>query len=349
MRLPTLTAATVLAIVTCIGIVHNAEGAENREVNQHPLEMLETSVDPVTLCLVHVISLFLNVDEEVNLVCHRVIIDTNYLCKRPVIVFEAGLTASVIILRTLALPIFVNMDEPRCKKLPQNPASPVNGLPDGFELDTDSELDNLYEDDGEEDDKVLGAGLNNDESHADISLAKHHRHHRHRKGGHQHGIHPHHRLRGGRRHRHPRGPGHPWIGLYVNTLCSFLDATENFPLGPEASKLLKISIGTNLTAYFDNSVDSAGSTAALLANTLPQIVDVIKASAIALMLLQPTIDKISDGLIAGNDKGLTDLLKFIVDSRVGVAGALMPALLKAVLDVIKPIMNIIKDYPKTQT
>ncbi|KFH66346.1 hypothetical protein MVEG_08445 [Podila verticillata NRRL 6337] len=45
MRLPTLTAATVLAIATCIGIVHNAEGAENREVNQHPLEMLETSVD----------------------------------------------------------------------------------------------------------------------------------------------------------------------------------------------------------------------------------------------------------------------------------------------------------------
>ncbi|KAF9204660.1 hypothetical protein BGZ59_000937 [Podila verticillata] len=198
----------------------------------------------------------------------------------------------------------------------------------------------------------------------------------------------------------------------LGSASTFLDATENFPLGPEASKLLKISIGTNLTAYFDNSVDSAGSTAALLANTLPQIVDVIKglqkslgsaldvadpvfqvlydfisqptkasqdlvactgakvsctgletlsgyaikigmpicpSSAIALMLLQPTIDKISDGLIAGNDKGLTDLLKFIVDSRVGVAGALMPALLKAVLDVIKPIMNIIKDYPKTQT
>ncbi|KFH66345.1 hypothetical protein MVEG_08444 [Podila verticillata NRRL 6337] len=280
------------------------------------------------------------------------------------------------------------MDEPRCKKPPQNPASPVNGLPDGFELDTDSELDNLYEDDGEEDDKVLGAGLNNDESHAEISLAKHHRHHRHRKGGHQHGIHPHHRLRGGRRHRHPRGPGHPWIGLYVNTLCSFLDATENFPLGPEASKLLKISIGTNLTAYFDNSVDSAGSTAALLANTLPQIVDVIKGLQKSLgsaldvadpvfqvlydFISQPTkasqdlvactgakvsctgletlsgyaikigMPIISDGLIAGNDKGLTDLLKFIVDSRVGVAGALMPALLKAVLDIPAQVLQELK-------
>lgn len=40
--------------------------------------------------------------------------------------------------------------------------------------------------------------------------------------------------------------------------------------------LEKSFYSTNLTAYFDNGVDSAGSTAALLANTLPQIVDVIK-------------------------------------------------------------------------
>ncbi|KAF9372305.1 hypothetical protein CPB97_001353 [Podila verticillata] len=143
---------------------------------------------------------------------------------------------------------------------------------------------------------------------------------------------------------------------------------------------------TNLTAYFDNGVDSAGSTAALLANTLPQIVDVIKglqkslgsALDIADPVLQvlydfigqltkasqdltactgakvsctglPTMDKISDGLIAGDDKGLTDLLKFIVDSTAGAAGALMPPPLKAILDVVKPIMNIIKECPKTQT
>ncbi|KAF9927713.1 hypothetical protein BGZ67_007396 [Mortierella alpina] len=192
-----------------------------------------------------------------------------------------------------------------------------------------------------------------------------------------------------------------------------------FHSGPEASTLLKIAVGTNLTAYFDNGVDSAGSAAALLAATFPQIVDVIKtvqtslgstlgiadpafqivydfadqltkassdlaactgakvdctglvilsgysikiampiirayltfnfphkgskhfhsisnspsrsSAAIALLVLQPTIDKIADGLIAGDDKGISDLLKFLVDSTTGAAGSLLPAPLKAIL------------------
>ncbi|KAF9956448.1 hypothetical protein BGZ70_009878, partial [Mortierella alpina] len=68
-------------------------------------------------------------------------------------------------------------------------------------------------------------------------------------------------------------------------------------------------------------------------------------AAVALALLQPTIDSIADGLIAGNDMGLTDFLKFITDTTSGVAGSLLPAPLKAILDVITPIMNIIKNCP----
>ncbi|KAF9941336.1 hypothetical protein BGZ70_006244, partial [Mortierella alpina] len=68
-------------------------------------------------------------------------------------------------------------------------------------------------------------------------------------------------------------------------------------------------------------------------------------AAVALALLQPTIDSIADGLIAGNDMGLTDLLKFIVDSTTGPVGSLLPVPLKAILDVITPILNIIKNCP----
>lgn len=68
----------------------------------------------------------------------------------------------------------------------------------------------------------------------------------------------------------------PLIGPIKDILRGFLVTIESLPLGPEASKLLKIAVGTNLTAYFDNGIDSTGSTVTLLANTLPQIVDVIK-------------------------------------------------------------------------
>ncbi|KAG0010808.1 hypothetical protein BGZ82_003261, partial [Podila clonocystis] len=386
------------------------------------------------------------------------------------------------------------MDKPCFKKPPQSPAFPADALPESLEPDTDSKVDDSYEDDGEENIKVLASDLGNDQSHDEISFAKHHRHHKqgkhhHHKGGH-HGTHPHHRHRGRRPHIHQNGLNHPWAGLCVSTgtfcgnqlfgynfaanavytcqrigvpptfitacvggcydgqcittpvirtsssaavatptsthqcfplikpikdtLRSVLVAVENLPLGPEASKLLKIAIGTNLTAYFDNGIDSAGSTAALLAATLPQIVGVIKGvqtslgstlgitdpvfqvfyglvgqltkasqdlaactgakvdctglvilsgysikiampiirayltykfppAAIALMLLQPTIDKISDGLIAGDDKGITDLLKLIVDSTTGAAGALLPSPLKAILDITKPLLSIIKN------
>ncbi|KAG0010022.1 hypothetical protein BGZ82_003732, partial [Podila clonocystis] len=212
----------------------------------------------------------------------------------------------------------------------------------------------------------------------------------------------------------------PLIGPVKDTIRGLLSFVENLPLGPEASQLLKIGLGTNLTAYFDNGIDSAGSIAALLANTLPQIVDVIKGlqtslgpvfsiadpafqvlyglvgqvtkaakdlaactgakvnctglvtlsgyaikigmpivrayltykfppAALALAVLQPTIDKIAEGLIAGNDMGITDLLKTIVDATTGPLASLMPAPLKAILDVISPILKIIKDCPKTQT
>ncbi|KAF9272796.1 hypothetical protein BGZ68_002083 [Mortierella alpina] len=205
-----------------------------------------------------------------------------------------------------------------------------------------------------------------------------------------------------------------------DVIRNLLVTIEGLPLGPEASQLLKIAVGTNLTAYFDNGIDTAGSTAAMLAATLPQIVEVIKGlqssigpaldiadpvfqtlydiigqltkasadlaactgakvdctglviltgyaikiampiirayltykfppAAVALALLQPTIDAIADGLIAGNDMGLTDLLKFITDTTSGIAGSLLPAPLKAILDVITPIMNIIKNCPASQS
>ncbi|KAG0053656.1 hypothetical protein BGZ83_000727, partial [Gryganskiella cystojenkinii] len=189
---------------------------------------------------------------------------------------------------------------------------------------------------------------------------------------------------------------------------------EGLPLGPEASGLLKIAVGTNLSAYFDNGVDSAGATAAILAAAIPQIVDVLKATqsslgpvlniadpafqvlygilgeftkvstdlaactgakpdctglvvlsgyaikialpivrayltvkfppaAVAFLVLQPTIDKITDGLIAGNDAGLTSLLSMIVDATTGVAGTIMPAPLKAILGVTQSILGIIKN------
>lgn len=53
---------------------------------------------------------------------------------------------------------------------------------------------------------------------------------------------------------------------------------RSLPLGPEASQLLMLALGTNLSSYFDNTIDSAGATAAIIAATIPQIVNVIKAT-----------------------------------------------------------------------
>ncbi|KAG0030289.1 hypothetical protein BGZ83_004783, partial [Gryganskiella cystojenkinii] len=61
-----------------------------------------------------------------------------------------------------------------------------------------------------------------------------------------------------------------------------LKTIEGLPLGPEASALLKTAVGTNLSAYFDNSIDTVGSTSAILAATIPQLVDVIKAAQASL-------------------------------------------------------------------
>jgi hypothetical protein len=83
----------------------------------------------------------------------------------------------------------------------------------------------------------------------------------------------------------------PLIEPLKDSIRNSLVAIENLPLGPEASQLLKLALGTNLTAYFDNGVDSAGSVAALLAHTLPQIVDVVKSVQSS---LGPTFE-ITDG------------------------------------------------------
>lgn len=83
----------------------------------------------------------------------------------------------------------------------------------------------------------------------------------------------------------------PLIEPLKDSIRNSLVIIEKLPLGPEASKLLKLALGTNLTAYFDNGVDSAGSVAALLAHTLPQIVDVLKSVQSS---LGPTFE-ISDG------------------------------------------------------
>ncbi|KAG0296285.1 hypothetical protein BGZ96_009825 [Linnemannia gamsii] len=209
----------------------------------------------------------------------------------------------------------------------------------------------------------------------------------------------------------------PMIEPIKNAIRGLLTTVEGLPFGPEASQLLKTAIGTNLTSYFDNGVDSAGMVAATLASTIPQIVDVIKGlqtslgatfeitdaayqtlydalnvitkassdlaactgakpdctglvvmagyaikigvpilraylafkfppSVLAFDALQPTIDKIADGLIAGDDAGLTDFLKFITEQTTGMLGAALPAPIKAILDVTTPILNIIKNCLK---
>ncbi|KAK3833705.1 MAG: hypothetical protein JOS17DRAFT_825476 [Linnemannia elongata] len=211
----------------------------------------------------------------------------------------------------------------------------------------------------------------------------------------------------------------PLIEPVKNLIRDLLVTVEKLPLGDEASKLLKVALGTNLTAYFDNGVDSAGSIAATLAHTIPQVVDVIKSvqktlgptfgvtdpafqviydtldkitkasaalasctgakvdctglivlsgyaikigvpilrayltvkfppAALAFIALQPTIDKISDGLISGNDAGLTDFLTLIVDQTTGIAGSILPAPLKEILGITKPLLNIIKNCDKTK-
>ncbi|KAF8927186.1 hypothetical protein BGZ47_002276 [Haplosporangium gracile] len=67
---------------------------------------------------------------------------------------------------------------------------------------------------------------------------------------------------------------------------------------------------------------------------------------VAFIALQPTIDKIDDGLIAGNNAGLTDFLKCITDQTTGVAGSLLPAPIKEILGITTPILDIIKNCPK---
>ncbi|KAF9324928.1 hypothetical protein BGZ91_002663, partial [Linnemannia elongata] len=211
----------------------------------------------------------------------------------------------------------------------------------------------------------------------------------------------------------------PLIEPLKDSIRNSLVIIEKLPLGPEASKLLKLALGTNLTAYFDNGVDSAGSVAALLAHTLPQIVDVLKSvqsslgptfeisdgafklfydlvgqitkassslasctgakpdctglvilsgysikigvpivrayllykfppAALAFIALQPTIDRIADGLIRGDDRGISDLLKLVVEATTGTASSFLPPQLKAILGVTKPLLSIIKDCDKTK-
>ncbi|KAF9144470.1 hypothetical protein BGX30_012677 [Mortierella sp. GBA39] len=83
----------------------------------------------------------------------------------------------------------------------------------------------------------------------------------------------------------------PLIEPLKDSIRNSLVIIEKLPLGPDASKFLKLALGTTLTAYFDNSVDNAGSVAALLAHTLPQIVDVPESVQSS---LGPTFE-ISDG------------------------------------------------------
>lgn len=69
------------------------------------------------------------------------------------------------------------------------------------------------------------------------------------------------------------------------------------------------------------------------------------AATLAFIVLQPTIDKIADGLIAGNEAGLTDFLKLIVDQTTDIAGTLLPSPLREVLGITGPILNIVKNCP----
>lgn len=64
----------------------------------------------------------------------------------------------------------------------------------------------------------------------------------------------------------------PLIGPIKDVISQAINTVENLPLGPEASQLLKLALGTNLSSYFDNSIDAVGSTAAILAATIPQII-----------------------------------------------------------------------------
>ncbi|KAF9311997.1 hypothetical protein BG003_006753 [Podila horticola] len=493
MRLSNLTAATALAIASCIDIVLSADAAaEQYEVkNQHQLKLESTSnVDfttenKITNC------------EVLKLVCDNTVIDTLYVCNRPIIVFGAGLVASnnnkpcsAKQCSNIISTVYIDMDNPCYKSPPNYAAVSADASTECVEIHTDSENEN---------EGALDTNLNNDQSNDGLLLDKHNKHdmlyqhHRH-KGGYHHRNHGH---KGGQqrhsgehhRHRNQLEGKHPWVGRCVsigdfcgNRLFGYnfaanafykcdrigappmfisacvggcnsgaciippttvtvppeltsptttsncialitpvkdlvrnvLVAIENLPLGPEDSQLLKVALGTNLTAYFDNGVDSAGSIAAVLAITLPQIVDVIKTvqpslgitdcalhalyglvdqitkassdlaactgakpdctglvvlsgyaikigipilrayltfkfppAAVAFILLQPTIDKISDGLIQVDDKGLTDLLAFIVDLTTGIVGSILPAPLNAILDIIKPILSIINDCPKS--
>ncbi|KAG0041777.1 hypothetical protein BGZ83_001322, partial [Gryganskiella cystojenkinii] len=210
----------------------------------------------------------------------------------------------------------------------------------------------------------------------------------------------------------------PLIKPIKDLLRQTITTIEGLPLSPEASKLLKIAVGTSLSAYFDNGVDSAGATAAVLAATIPQIVTVIKATqaslggaldiedpafqvlygilgeftkvsadlaactganvdctglvvlsgyaikialpivrayltvkfppaALALLELQPTIDKTADDLITGNDAGLASLISMIFDATTGAAGNFLPQPLKAILSVTQQILEIIKSCNNT--
>jgi hypothetical protein len=67
------------------------------------------------------------------------------------------------------------------------------------------------------------------------------------------------------------------------------------------------------------------------------------ASIAAFDALQPTVDNIWKDLIFLNEAGLTDLSTFITDQTTGSAGAALPAPIKTILDVAKPIVGIIKN------
>ncbi|KAG0026668.1 hypothetical protein BGZ83_005395, partial [Gryganskiella cystojenkinii] len=74
----------------------------------------------------------------------------------------------------------------------------------------------------------------------------------------------------------------PLVKPIKDLISQTLTTIEGLPLGPEASSLLKTAVGTNLSAYFDNGIDTVGSTSAILAATIPQLVDVIKAAQASL-------------------------------------------------------------------
>ncbi|KAG0319123.1 hypothetical protein BGZ97_002726 [Linnemannia gamsii] len=230
MRLPNLTAATVFAIATCIGLARDAQAAgENPEAYKQPFQIQPESISGIDFTAEN----HGNIKdcEVVNLICNHLIIDTIHVTNRPVIIFKAGLVASNTHIKSkpcsaknctnIISTVYIDMDKP-CSKKPPKACKGVSVLddapPKSVEADSDSENTSKLEED-DNDDELSGVSMNGDDQPGDEELflgKKHHRHHGH--NGHR--LHHRNRLRH-HRHRHEKGPKHPWLNrcVSIGTFC----------------------------------------------------------------------------------------------------------------------------------